>query len=592
MILRRTLLLASGYALVGCTATKGSEADPATKRQQIDAAVDGALANLYAKAPGSQELVHKSVGVLVMPKVLSAGFVIGGSYGQGALRKHGVTTSYYSVGAGSVGLLAGAEEKSIYMLFMNDEVLTKFEEQARLGPPARTRAWRWPTWRGGAHRHQDRAAAHHRVRHLQCRTDGQPEPRRHAVQQAGSLAPGNGRPAPRQTCARGSPHRFIASPPSPSDAARARAGPGARRCLPSQRPQRPPWPPRLSQRPHPGPRPRRAGDPRSLPRSLGRRRARRGARRRAAGARGVARAGRLHHRHEHGLHRRRRVRLGDVARPDGEDRSSRGRRACSSPSCPCARKRAVRLKRDDTSILSPLEIGVKDGDLLLPKGFVLRRAAGERAARPQQGARRPALRRAAPSPSCRRHRPGERQARRVLRGRARRGDAREHVGARRYRSRAHRQPPARRWRPDRQPADRRPARDGRGRRHRGEPRHAADAPGAAHLRAGRHRPDGQHPHRAERAGLAREPQARRHPGAARARRLLGRRLRPPAADHSHRRSRGLQGGPTGSRPTPSRRTSTRPGRRDARPARRSRSARSTRSASPRRPTSTPRSRAR
>ena len=65
--------------------------------------------------------------MLVIPKVVSAGFVVGGSYGQGVLRKHHTTVGYYSVSAGSVGLLAGAEQKSIYMLFMNDEVLQKFE---------------------------------------------------------------------------------------------------------------------------------------------------------------------------------------------------------------------------------------------------------------------------------------------------------------------------------------------------------------------------------------------------------------------------------------------------------------------------------
>jgi len=130
MIQRRTLVLAGGFTLTlaGCgTATKGSEADPAAKRQQIDAEVDAALSNLYAKANGSKELVQKAQGVLVIPKVISAGFIVGGSYGQGALRKHGMTAGYYSVGAGSVGLLAGAEEKSIYMLFMNDEALQKFE---------------------------------------------------------------------------------------------------------------------------------------------------------------------------------------------------------------------------------------------------------------------------------------------------------------------------------------------------------------------------------------------------------------------------------------------------------------------------------
>jgi NTE family protein len=37
---------------------------------------------------------------------------------------------------------------------------------------------------------------------------------------------------------------------------------------------------------------------------------------------------------------------------------------------PPREERAVRLKKDDATILSPLEIGVKGGDVLLPKGFV------------------------------------------------------------------------------------------------------------------------------------------------------------------------------------------------------------------------------
>ena len=129
MILRRTLLVASGFALVGCsaTATKGSDSNPAAKRAEIDAAVDAALSNLYGKVAGSRELAEKAQGVLVIPKVVTAGFIVGGSYGQGSMRKHGVTSGYYSVGAGSVGLLAGAEEKSIYMLFMSQEALQKFE---------------------------------------------------------------------------------------------------------------------------------------------------------------------------------------------------------------------------------------------------------------------------------------------------------------------------------------------------------------------------------------------------------------------------------------------------------------------------------
>ena len=77
--------------------------------------------------PGSKELASKAKGILVFPSVVSAGFVVGGSYGEGALRKHGSSAGYYSTSAASVGLLAGAQSRSVYLLFMNDEVLNKFE---------------------------------------------------------------------------------------------------------------------------------------------------------------------------------------------------------------------------------------------------------------------------------------------------------------------------------------------------------------------------------------------------------------------------------------------------------------------------------
>jgi lipid-binding SYLF domain-containing protein len=124
---RRTLLLAAGVSLAaGCTTSKSS-ADPAAKRREIDASVDTAMSQLYATAPGSRELEAKARGILVFPKVVSAGFVVGGSYGDGALREGGRTTAYYSVGAGSVGLLAGVQSKAMYLLFMTQEALDKFK---------------------------------------------------------------------------------------------------------------------------------------------------------------------------------------------------------------------------------------------------------------------------------------------------------------------------------------------------------------------------------------------------------------------------------------------------------------------------------
>jgi lipid-binding SYLF domain-containing protein len=115
-------------AITGCstTTTAAGGNDPIAKRHSIDASVDSAMARLYAQDPSSRELIGKARGVLVFPSIVSAGFVVGGSYGQGALRVHGRTAEYYSTAAGSVGLLAGAESKAVFLLFMTDEALDKF----------------------------------------------------------------------------------------------------------------------------------------------------------------------------------------------------------------------------------------------------------------------------------------------------------------------------------------------------------------------------------------------------------------------------------------------------------------------------------
>jgi lipid-binding SYLF domain-containing protein len=59
--------------------------------------------------------------------VVSAGFMVGGSHGQGALRKGGKTAGYYRMTEASVGLLAGAQSQAVYILFMTEEALRRFE---------------------------------------------------------------------------------------------------------------------------------------------------------------------------------------------------------------------------------------------------------------------------------------------------------------------------------------------------------------------------------------------------------------------------------------------------------------------------------
>jgi lipid-binding SYLF domain-containing protein len=123
-----TALAASGLA--ACTTTPpssdGSEAANAGRRRTIDADVDATITRLYETVQGSRELAAKAQGMLVFPSVISAGFWIGGQYGQGALRVGGQTNGYYSITAASFGLQIGAQSKAVILLFMTQDALTEF----------------------------------------------------------------------------------------------------------------------------------------------------------------------------------------------------------------------------------------------------------------------------------------------------------------------------------------------------------------------------------------------------------------------------------------------------------------------------------
>ena len=98
----------------------------AKTKGEINASVKAALSRFEKQVKGSSAYLKGAKGVLVMPNITKAGFVVGGKYGQGALRAGGKTVGYYSLTEGSVGWQIGAEKYDMVILFMTDEVLKKF----------------------------------------------------------------------------------------------------------------------------------------------------------------------------------------------------------------------------------------------------------------------------------------------------------------------------------------------------------------------------------------------------------------------------------------------------------------------------------
>lgn len=93
---------------------------------EIERKVDSSLLFLLENVPNTEDLMVRAKGMLVIPTVTKASFVIGGSYGEGALRVGEKTLEYYSSAQFNYGLQLGAQQYSHVLFFMTDQALSKF----------------------------------------------------------------------------------------------------------------------------------------------------------------------------------------------------------------------------------------------------------------------------------------------------------------------------------------------------------------------------------------------------------------------------------------------------------------------------------
>jgi lipid-binding SYLF domain-containing protein len=130
-----------GFALV-CAAVVLAGLSPqpavAASAAEIDRQVDAALVKLYANTPAAKKQAESAKAILVFPDVVKAGLMIGGTYGEGALRVDGKTVGYYNTVEGSFGLQAGAQSFGYAMFFMDGEAFEYLQKskgwEIGLGP--------------------------------------------------------------------------------------------------------------------------------------------------------------------------------------------------------------------------------------------------------------------------------------------------------------------------------------------------------------------------------------------------------------------------------------------------------------------------
>jgi lipid-binding SYLF domain-containing protein len=87
-----------------------------------------ALQSLYKAHPFAETISRNAKAVLVFPKIVKAGLVFGGSYGEGVMMQGSQVVDYYNSVTGSWGLQAGAQTYGYAVFLMTDKAVNYVRE--------------------------------------------------------------------------------------------------------------------------------------------------------------------------------------------------------------------------------------------------------------------------------------------------------------------------------------------------------------------------------------------------------------------------------------------------------------------------------
>ena len=125
---RRTFLAALLVSSV--SATVAAPVAHARSRGDLEAAADATLARLKASEPVTDRMIESAAGVLIFPRIIRAGLLLGAAVGDGVLRAKGETLGVYRSTAASIGMQAGVSEYG-YVMFLMDKAALDFVSETR-----------------------------------------------------------------------------------------------------------------------------------------------------------------------------------------------------------------------------------------------------------------------------------------------------------------------------------------------------------------------------------------------------------------------------------------------------------------------------
>ena len=126
----RGILLATTFALAGIGIASVPSAARAESAADLDSESNHALQLLYKSNPAAKAISEKATAILVFPKIIKAGLVFGGAFGEGEMKQGAAVDGYYNSVTGSWGLQAGAQSYGYVVFLMNQKAVDYIHKSA------------------------------------------------------------------------------------------------------------------------------------------------------------------------------------------------------------------------------------------------------------------------------------------------------------------------------------------------------------------------------------------------------------------------------------------------------------------------------
>ncbi len=119
-----SILAAMAFVVMAGCATAPKTAK---EKSALITEANSTLNAMMIRDPGIRNVVDRSAGYVVFPKIAKGGLLVGGAYGRGVVYHHGRAVGYAELNQGSLGAQIGGQTFSELIVFQDPNKLAKLE---------------------------------------------------------------------------------------------------------------------------------------------------------------------------------------------------------------------------------------------------------------------------------------------------------------------------------------------------------------------------------------------------------------------------------------------------------------------------------